>query len=357
MLLFEAFIKFGAIGLLMALGLLFLRDGRSTQVFRFSLPLIVAMIFMFMTTGSPSISVTGAAAIPLRLFDLFNSIFIWWLGLALFKDDFKLGKREWLVATAYAMVAVPSRLHYLGFDVYWNYAMTMISPALTFLMMMHLCYLALVGHQEDLVERRRRVRIWFVIAVAVVVIASILAERVADYIGAYQEWTIWVTYLFTFPLAMWAMLWLTRLHPEMLAFGVNQLPALAKDTLDARDKLAFERLQEVMEAERAYTNHGLTIADLAQQVKIPPHQLRKLINQTMGHRNFSSYLNTYRIAEVKKSLAAVEKARTPVLTLAMDAGFSSLAPFNRAFKASEGITPSDFRSQSLTKNSQTTVQN
>jgi len=33
----------------------------------------------------------------------------------------------------------------------------------------------------------------------------------------------------------------------------------------------------------------------------------------------------------------------PVLTLALDAGFNSLGPFNRAFKAATGLTPSEFR--------------
>jgi AraC-like DNA-binding protein len=33
----------------------------------------------------------------------------------------------------------------------------------------------------------------------------------------------------------------------------------------------------------------------------------------------------------------------PVLTIALDAGFSSLGPFNRAFKADTGLTPTEYR--------------
>jgi len=33
----------------------------------------------------------------------------------------------------------------------------------------------------------------------------------------------------------------------------------------------------------------------------------------------------------------------PVITIAMDAGFQSLGPFNRAFKAMTGVTPSEYR--------------
>jgi AraC-like DNA-binding protein len=33
----------------------------------------------------------------------------------------------------------------------------------------------------------------------------------------------------------------------------------------------------------------------------------------------------------------------PILTVALDAGFGSIGPFNRAFKAHTGLTPSEYR--------------
>ena len=33
----------------------------------------------------------------------------------------------------------------------------------------------------------------------------------------------------------------------------------------------------------------------------------------------------------------------PVLTIAMDTGFQSIGPFNRAFKAATDVTPTEFR--------------
>ena len=37
------------------------------------------------------------------------------------------------------------------------------------------------------------------------------------------------------------------------------------------------------------------------------------------------------------------KPKVPVITIAMDAGFQSLGPFNRAFKATTGVTPTEYR--------------
>ncbi len=355
MLFVEAFFKFGSIGLLIAVGLLLLRDGREVRALRFAIPLILAICFMFATTGSPALTITGPLVVPLRIFDSFNTVFIWWLGLALFDDDFKLGAREWLVAAAYGLIMLPVRLHYLGFDNYWHPAMDIAMSVFSFVLMVHLGYLALTGHKEDLVEKRRRIRIWFVIAVALLVIVSVLAERVAGVVGNFQQDTIWITYIFTMPLAAWALLWLTRLHPEVLAFEKQATPDLT--SVDHQDQIAYQTLLALMEEQRVYTNHGLTIADLAKQVDLPAHKLRKLINQSMGFRNFSSYLNKYRLAEVKRLLADPNHARLPILSLAMESGFSSLAPFNRAFKASEGITPTQYRAQKLDNFEQKPVQN
>jgi len=73
------------------------------------------------------------------------------------------------------------------------------------------------------------------------------------------------------------------------------------------------------------------------------HKLRNFINQTLGHENFSTYTNTFRIQAIKTAFINPENNHIPILTLAMQYGFNSLSPFNRAFKAIEGITPSEFR--------------
>jgi len=92
-----------------------------------------------------------------------------------------------------------------------------------------------------------------------------------------------------------------------------------------------------------YREPGLTIASLAAHLDTPEHRLRALINQRLGYRNFSAFLNHYRIAEAKELLVDRNKIDLPVLTIAMDLGYNSLPTFNRAFRSVTGTTPSDFR--------------
>jgi AraC-like DNA-binding protein len=101
--------------------------------------------------------------------------------------------------------------------------------------------------------------------------------------------------------------------------------------------------------ERAYRHEGLTIGALALRLGIPEYKLRRVINQGLGYRNFTAFLNRYRIDEAKAALADPAQAAVPVLTIAMDAGFQSLPPFNRAFKSDTGLTPSDYRRRKLSE--------
>jgi AraC-like DNA-binding protein len=82
-------------------------------------------------------------------------------------------------------------------------------------------------------------------------------------------------------------------------------------------------------------------------MNIPEYRLRRLINQELGHRNFVDFVNRYRLAETKAALIDPAQEAVPILTIALDAGFQSIGPFNRAFKAHTGMTPSEYRRDHL----------
>ncbi|MHA3914455.1 helix-turn-helix domain-containing protein [Halovulum sp. GXIMD14793] len=87
----------------------------------------------------------------------------------------------------------------------------------------------------------------------------------------------------------------------------------------------------------------MTVGDLAEAVGVPEHRLRATINGHLGHRNFTSSINSHRIAAAKDALSAPENARKTVLEIAFDTGFASLGPFNRAFRAEAGQSSTEFR--------------
>ncbi|MEG7766426.1 hypothetical protein, partial [Listeria monocytogenes] len=61
----------------------------------------------------------------------------------------------------------------------------------------------------------------------------------------------------------------------------------------------LDRLRRLMAEEKIYREEGLTVASLAERLDVPQYRLRQLINQRLGHRNFSSFVNGYRLEEAK----------------------------------------------------------
>jgi AraC-like DNA-binding protein len=120
-------------------------------------------------------------------------------------------------------------------------------------------------------------------------------------------------------------------------------PAAIIPDSNAADRKLVDTLMRLMADERIYRHDNVTIGTLATKLGIPEYKLRRLINQQLGYRNFNVFLNNHRIEEAKAALADPTQAEVPVITIAMDAGFQSLGPFNRAFKATTGVTPSEYR--------------
>jgi AraC-like DNA-binding protein len=102
-------------------------------------------------------------------------------------------------------------------------------------------------------------------------------------------------------------------------------------------------LEQALDAERVYREEGLTIGRLAARLGTREHVLRRVINQGLGYRNFNDFLHAYRIREACVRLRRSEDAGLPVLTIALDVGYSTIGPFNRAFRSRIGMTPTRFR--------------
>lgn len=124
-------------------------------------------------------------------------------------------------------------------------------------------------------------------------------------------------------------------------------PPPAAPPADPQDEAVAADLARLMAEGRGYAQEGLSLAGLAAQLGTPEYRLRRVINQRLGHRNFNAYVNGLRLAEARRRLADPAQRQLPVLTIALDVGFGSIGPFNRAFKADTGLTPTEFRQQPL----------
>ena len=201
------------------------------------------------------------------------------------------------------------------------------------------------GREGDLIEPRRRLRLSLIGVVGAYVLTIAIAEMAvfnahAPYLVISLIGSSTVLATLGFCAAMFAV-------RQNDLFGVLPVPVNPSVPVRPADDPAIARLQALMDAEKPHRDEALTIAVLAARLGEQEYRLRRLINRALGHRNFAQFLNSYRLAEVRQALADPAQREVPILTIALDAGFGSLGPFNRAFRDSEAMTPSEYRLRAL----------
>jgi AraC-like DNA-binding protein len=119
-----------------------------------------------------------------------------------------------------------------------------------------------------------------------------------------------------------------------------KIPVFSFETQKQFKKEAAE-LERLMAIKKPYLESTLTIHDLSRLINLPPYLLSKIINKEF-RCNFFEFINKYRITEFKEKVISGQHKNLTILALALECGFNSKSAFNRIFKDSTGITPSDF---------------
>lgn len=213
----------------------------------------------------------------------------------------------------------------------------------------------------DLIEPRRRLRWWLLAYLGAYGLVILAAE--VYLLG--QPPPAWVDLLNAGAIAaslLAALLYFIQVRQGSLDtfFGPARAPATRRGDRDSHEPCAprgggvpaagadeplLARLRDLMTTERVFLDPDLTIHQLAARAGVPEYVLRRLINERLGYRNFAAYVNEHRLREVETRLRDPGLVRRPILTLALEAGFGSIGPFNRAFRERHGQTPTEFRAR------------
>lgn len=288
---------------------------------------------------------------PLVAVSVANAVLFWVFAQALFDDDFSL--RPLHIAAWLAVAAVS------GFNCaagpHAAPVLMGVQRAAPLLFAVLAALAATARWRADLVEGRRHLRRFILVtgvAYTVVMLAARLASpqgRLSAEVSAFDVAAL----LAIVAVVAYQMLHLrgSELFPSAAAADPAARTAPAAAAAPPAPDPAEERLaitlQRLMHDERVYRSEDLTVASLAARLAVPEYRLRRLINQRLGHRNFNAFVNGFRLDEARGALADPARRDLPVLTIALEAGFQSIGPFNRAFKAETGLTPTEFRREKL----------
>jgi len=291
----------------------------------------------------------------------------WLFSLAVFNDwdqkGITVGPLRTALLVLFLIIALPEL---------WFYHVTQALDNIVYQWLFYLSYSirilflilalsAIVAHwRQDLVEARRQLRSVFIGLGGAYILMVTFVELVLGLKSAPLLLEVGHSLLLALLLVATAT-WLIITSPQGLLASLDIPPEAGKHDetikpdsdeasgiLSLTEKSWLQALKGHMETEQGYRNNELSIGKLGERLSIPEHQLRRLINKHLGYRNFNDFLNQYRIGEAAKRLSDPEQERLPILTIALDVGYSSLTPFNRAFKGQYQQTPSEYRRRALT---------
>jgi AraC-like DNA-binding protein len=344
----EAAIRGGAVTVLLLVAALLLRDRRCIPAGLYS-ALFALSVAAYVVASSPGFHGLDLRwRLPIGLVSSGTPAVFWLAAAAYFDDDFK--------------PSLYRHLAWLGLVLFGLWQMLGNQPAADFLhdglslmFIVLATWHALIGRDADLVEGRRRFRLVLVISTALYTAGIIISQGLLPGSAASAP--------FSFINAV-GLLALTSVYAaarlSMSAFGqfaASDIPdrgaSLPRETrqndpapapgVNEQDAALLTALDDLMTNNKIYRQEGLSIAVLSAKLSVPEYRLRRLINQKLGHRNFSAFVNSYRLSEAMAALGDPSQSSVPVLTIALDTGFGSIGPFNRTFKAHTGMTPTEYR--------------
>jgi AraC-like DNA-binding protein len=337
----ELILRFVGVTLLVALCVILLRtrDLKSRTI----AGLAASMGAFLLTSISGADQWFGVAIYPLTALCSTHPVWFWLASLAMFSDIRTLHRSHLVSLGAMALLGVlyQSLLGTTAASASMVYGLGLIFgiASLTFACLAPLSvYLGLEG---DLDERRRRIRRGFVPAVSLYLAVVVATQFVVLVRGQSTPQLLVLLNLATID-AVAALALSTFVRFRV----VNWLPVsdhTAPVALSHAEQSVLKRLNARFLPERLYARPSLTITELAGLLGSQEHVLRHVINGGLGFRSFSDFLHSHRLREASRRLRDPTARRIPVLTIALDVGYGSIGPFNRAFKERFGMTPTQYR--------------
>ena len=310
----------------------------------------LAVAAFFVTSSRGSAATLGPWVYPLTALCVTKVVWFWLFARALFNDG--AGLRPWhlVVAGAIAIIGTWQQLIFLphfraGHAAVWEAVAGFGFDVVLLVFVLSGLYEANRDLSVDLVERRRNLRLGFILVTGVYLTGTLGVQSLnLLFDSSTPMQATWVNMSLVIVGCIVAAWFLLHLRTESWidpARGVRKVP------LNRVEAAVLARLRHSLVNDRIHLQQGLTVGELAGQLGTGEHVVRRVINHGMGHRNFNDFLHEWRIREACDELARPEQARESVLSVAMKVGYGSIGAFNRAFKTRVGMTPTDYRRRTL----------
>ncbi|EJL74337.1 helix-turn-helix domain-containing protein [Chryseobacterium populi] len=174
-----------------------------------------------------------------------------------------------------------------------------------------------------------------------------LADSFA-YVKVFYSYLTILIYFLTF--RGYQMLLISDVQVLPLSGGTSSNHIAVIDYSDAAEEISgFDEdfsliqsaLMEIMEKQQLFMEPELSLKEISKIIGFPAGQVSAAINAGFG-KNFRTWVNSYRVEEVKKRLDDPRYKHLNLTGIAFDCGFNSEASFYRIFRQYTGYSPKSF---------------
>lgn len=139
---------------------------------------------------------------------------------------------------------------------------------------------------------------------------------------------------------------LVIIHPnlQVVENSITQENSTAEESRESitADNLYFQKLERLCKEQHIYTDSTLNREKVAEKLGISAGYVSQIVNTVTGD-NFAHYINQYRVEAVKEMISNPEYENYNLLTMGLEAGFTSKTTFFKAFKKVTGQTPNEYK--------------
>lgn len=293
----------------------------------------------------------------LRRFGSACAIIVWLISHELFIDKKKIHYAIWILAATSILL----RTIWSYLTIYTESDWRILLPTAGFSQLIaigflfHSMYIAISDYEADLVASRRKDRIIFVLATAVQLLIiytntsySLVNFMISSYTNTLNSGLLIPTYIYsayTYMYAIFFLFWRLRIldfyeSDSSSLFVIRPISVSSEASNYKENDPLIVAIIESMEVDRLYLKGKLSVNDLANHVSSQEYLVRRAINYHLGYRNFSEFINHYRVSEAAHRL---KNTNEPVSNVGLNVGYTSLSAFHKAFKETYFVTPKEYR--------------
>lgn len=141
-------------------------------------------------------------------------------------------------------------------------------------------------------------------------------------------------------------LYLSSLYYQMLYILAENFTLFSNEKhTDEKKEKSDNRISEIFAYIRNNYQQNISLEDIADHLYLSTTYVSKYIKRKCGI-NFTALVNSVRLSHAMEDMLYSEQS---IMKIALDNGFSSVAAFNKLFKDTYELTPSEFRRQHKSK--------